>query len=276
MPVRNDHCPRAEPIVTGESIITGFCVRDAGIGQWLLTYTQCGRATFRHGRGETVCGPGEWMLVEPNTRHVYGAADKEQWQCTWAVFDAPVHWRSWLKWPVVGRGHFQLPAGETNAHVQAVSHLQRAHGLAIGGERMRAALAMNALEAALLWCDLFNPHTIHDRLDDRVRRAVEFIRLKMGSKFALDDVANAAGLSVPHLSRIVRRHLGISPGLLIERERLARARQLLDLTSMTVQAIAWEVGFENGFYFATRFKRNTGQTPTEYRRELRKQRDAST
>jgi AraC family transcriptional regulator of arabinose operon len=216
------------------------------------------------------------MLIEPRARHDYGPADKAPWQCIWVVFDAPAHWRVWLNWPAVGGGHFQLPAGRTSAHRQAVANLRRAHGLAVGGERMRAALAMNALEAALLWCETCNAHSVHDRLDERVRRAVEFIRMKMGSKIGLDDIAAAAGLSVPHLSRMMHQHLGVSPRTLLERERLARARQLLDLTSMTVQAIAWEVGFENGFYFATRFKRDTGQTPTEYRRGQRNQRGSST
>ena len=54
-------------------------------------------------------------------------------------------------------------------------------------------------------------------------------------------------------------------GQFIENERMARAKQLLALTSRNVGAIAQEVGYENPFYFSLRFKKHTGVSPTDWR-----------
>jgi AraC family transcriptional regulator of arabinose operon len=60
----------------------------------------------------------------------------------------------------------------------------------------------------------------------------------------------------------------MTPGQFLELQRLNRAKQLLELTPRTIQAIASEVGFDNPFYFTQRFKRQTGLSPRDYRRHV--------
>jgi len=55
-----------------------------------------------------------------------------------------------------------------------------------------------------------------------------------------------------------------------ERQRLERAKQLLELTSLPVYAVADKAGFRSPFSFATRFKKRTGLTPTAYRAQRRR------
>jgi AraC-like DNA-binding protein len=50
-------------------------------------------------------------------------------------------------------------------------------------------------------------------------------------------------------------------------QRINRARQLLELTAMSIKEIAAEVGYENPFYFSLRFKKQTGTSPRDYRQK---------
>ena len=49
--------------------------------------------------------------------------------------------------------------------------------------------------------------------------------------------------------------------------RLKRAAQLLEKSQLSIAEIAYEVGFNNPKYFARTFKKRTGMTPTQYRRQ---------
>ena len=47
--------------------------------------------------------------------------------------------------------------------------------------------------------------------------------------------------------------------------KLTEAKQLLKTTDMTLDDIAFHLGFSNGNYFSKVFKKNCGFSPSEYR-----------
>lgn len=69
-----------------------------------------------------------------------------------------------------------------------------------------------------------------------------------------------------HLNHLARRHLGRTAGVLI-RERLAQeAKRQLIHTEATAAEIAYALGFKDPAYFARFFKRETGVSPTAFRK----------
>ena len=85
---------------------------------------------------------------------------------------------------------------------------------------------------------------------------------------ALADVARAAGLSVSRLSLLFKAGVGQTPMQFLETQRMTRARQLLQLTSRPIGAIALEVGFESPIHFSLRFRKAVGVSPRSFRRKL--------
>jgi AraC-like DNA-binding protein len=80
------------------------------------------------------------------------------------------------------------------------------------------------------------------------------------------DVAAAMNYSLCHLTHVARRHLGASIGDLILARRIAAAQRLLAESTLPVAAIAQEVGFSDVAYFSRRFSRETGASPTYWRK----------
>lgn len=72
-------------------------------------------------------------------------------------------------------------------------------------------------------------------------------------------------ISVPTLNRIFKRKTGDSVPNYIKKLRLAKAVDLLQKTTISVENIARNVGFENTKYFYTLFKAEYGVSPTQYR-----------
>ncbi|MER5795706.1 AraC family transcriptional regulator [Streptomyces sp. NPDC001980] len=82
----------------------------------------------------------------------------------------------------------------------------------------------------------------------------------------LERLAQAAGVSESTLSRICRRHLGVSPVAGLERLRLARAEPLLWLSNLSLRAIAVRCGFPDAYHFSRRFRAVYGMSPSAFRK----------
>jgi AraC-like DNA-binding protein len=65
--------------------------------------------------------------------------------------------------------------------------------------------------------------------------------------------------------RHFQRDLKLSPQVYVEKQRLSRACHLLNRTTLSVKEIAEELAYSSQFYFARRFKRYQGMSPTSYR-----------
>ncbi|HVX47536.1 MAG TPA: helix-turn-helix transcriptional regulator [Mycobacteriales bacterium] len=84
---------------------------------------------------------------------------------------------------------------------------------------------------------------------------------------SVGELADAAGLSVGYLSRLVHRRLGVGPARAVELLRLGRAAGLLDRSNLPVAAVAAACGYEDAFHFSKRFHATYHVSPRAYRTE---------
>lgn len=262
--------PAFQDLITGHFQETrGYHTwRERGTTDWLLILTLGGQGRFGHaGDGDTLVNSGDAVLLRPGTRHDYGVAPGgDGWELLWSHFQPRPHWGEWLRWPEQAPGLMLLSLREPIIRRRVIARFGETHRLATGPLPRRDLFAMNALEEVLLWCGTQNPRAQPAHLDERVQAALDFLHDHLGEKVTLEAVASHSALSPSRLSHLFRRQMGLTPQQYLEQQRLARARQLLERTSHTVGAIAAQVGFENPFYFTLRFKRQTGFSPSDWRR----------
>lgn len=263
---------RDDAIVTGHHHFQSASVwirHPHGVREWLLHLTFGGAAMFRFEGGSLEVKAGDILLTRPGVPLDYGIpARPGHWNVTWAIFEDHPAWTPWLRWPEAGPGHLHLNLQDRLIRRKVTDALRQMHQLASGVLPQRQLLALNALESALLWCLSACPQA-SAAPDDRVHRAMDFLARNLAHKVSLRQTAAHVGVSVPHLTRLFRRHANCSMGQYLESLRLNRARQLLDHTALSICAIAWEVGFDNPFYFSASFRRMTGLSPRAYRKRQR-------
>ncbi len=97
-----------------------------------------------------------------------------------------------------------------------------------------------------------------------VRRAKEYIKDHYRDQLSLQIVADANDVSPGHLSKSFKsvEKKGFSEYLTAV--RLEHAKELLQKGEMSIQEVAYEVGFSDSNYFGKCFKKNEGITPKEY------------
>jgi AraC-like DNA-binding protein/mannose-6-phosphate isomerase-like protein (cupin superfamily) len=85
----------------------------------------------------------------------------------------------------------------------------------------------------------------------------------------LEQLAQLAGLSVSHYSRMFKKVIGYSPIDYLTHLRMDRAKELLVLSDYRYKLIANSVGYSDEFYFSRMFKKVVGVSPREYAKRHR-------
>lgn len=100
----------------------------------------------------------------------------------------------------------------------------------------------------------------------KLRRAVAAMASRLDQPFDLNNLAEAAGMSEFHFSRLFKKATGLSPSQYFIRQRVAKAQQLLQETDSSIIEIGLTVGYSSPSHFAQIFRRETGLSPSDYRR----------
>lgn len=275
MPFETPH-PHTIHVVTGHFREgPGYAAyRAHGTRDWLIIYTVAGKGRFGHRGGELIALPGELTLLAPEATHDYGVESTlGSWELLWAHFLPRAHWHELLNWPEIAPGLSQIQLTDEATQTQMQRLFIDLHQMTTSGLGQRQMFGMNQLERILLTADLHNPHSEQARIDPRIRRGIEYICANLSRPLKINLLAAHCHMSISRFAHLFRAQLGQPPQQFIEIQRLNRAKELLALTPRTIQTIAFDVGFENPFYFTLRFKKHTGITPTDYRQQSLSARD---
>ncbi len=262
-PAETPH-PHVIRVIAGEFAAGGdySTWREQGTADWLLIHTIAGAGRVAGPAGDVITAAGDSVLLRPHLRHDYGTAEVS-WTLAYAHFHARAEWAPLLDWPIRGGGVGFVHA-PSEVRLRILGGLRSCAAFSAGSMPQSELLAMNSLESALLWLDTQNP--LRGRMDERLLRVIAHIGSDLAADLSIQALTAVAMLSPSRLSRLFTDSLGVSPQRYVERERLARAAQLLATTDRAVGDIARDVGLSDPLYFSRRFSRLHGISPTAYRR----------
>ncbi len=103
---------------------------------------------------------------------------------------------------------------------------------------------------------------LSQQLVDKVQ---EFVARNYATAFTREEIAAAVGVTPTYVSRVFRQQTGMALWDYVNGYRVARARELLEHSDLTVTEIAFTVGFNDSSYFSRVFRKETGLSPAAYR-----------
>lgn len=105
---------------------------------------------------------------------------------------------------------------------------------------------------------------------DLVSQAIRYIHEHYELPLTIDSLATILECSPRHLARLFRNSdIGQSPSDYLIQFRMQKASELLIQTELTLQDIAINVGYQDGYYFSRMFKKYMGLSPIRYRQQHR-------
>ena len=134
----------------------------------------------------------------------------------------------------------------------------------LAAEPERHSRARSQLTFALL-CELSDADSAAPALPPLVQAAIEDIRANYAGLYGVEELSERLGVSKSHLVRTFTAAVGVPPGKYLTRVRVEAAQRMLLHREYTLDVVASLCGFSGANYLCRVFKKETGQSPAQWR-----------
>ncbi|MEK3882551.1 AraC family transcriptional regulator [Paenibacillus sp. PL2-23] len=234
---------------------------------WLISK---GKATFVIDGVSHAAEPGKLFVVAPGTVVQRSTEEGQPLEFYFVRFTYTTSYEEEGRWmtegessgPLLLHGAFtiQNPLPLLHAFEQMCELVKRRSQLVIMRQRI-AMLELLTLIVADLRSQIVTGHT-----NTVIEKTIDYMVNHYDKSITLDDLADMAGLSPSHFSRLFKKYAGSTPLHYLTQLRMDRAKELLTLSDYRMKAIAQSIGYADELYFSRMFKKMVGTSPKEYAR----------
>ena len=108
--------------------------------------------------------------------------------------------------------------------------------------------------------------SVKENTTGRLDKSIRYIHTHLRYELTVENLASMEFLGVSRYREVFKTLTGVSPNEYITRLRIERSKDLLQ-SKNTVASVAESVGYTNRHYFQRLFKKHTGKTPGDYRKD---------
>lgn len=239
--------------------------RPRGRIDYQLLYIASGRAHFFFDEKDTPVTAGHMVLYCPKEKQKYVYYGSDQTEVFWVHFTG-----SDVK-QILHQYHFP----ETG-HVFYTGNLPEYHTLfrkmirelQLCKPHYEELLAMQLRELFILLSRQFTEgRKLNAHTQTELEYATRYFNEHYNQDINIDEFAASRHMSTCWFIRSFKQYNGLTPMQYILTVRISNAKNLLDTTSYNVTEIASLIGYDNPLYFSRLFKKQTGLSPSEYRKQ---------
>lgn len=104
--------------------------------------------------------------------------------------------------------------------------------------------------------------------NDRFANLEQEIGQRLATPFPVQEMASVCRMSIRHFHRTFLENYGVTPNKYLQLKRIEAAKTLLADSVLSIDEVAGRCGFSDNAFFRTVFSRETGLTPSQYRKKL--------
>ena len=228
--------------------------------EFQLLYVTKGKGLFMsHQIQETEISEGTVFLLKPGEWHTYRPNELTGWECYWVGFSGAFTESLQNENTIIQIGYDEEMVG-LYRKILEVSNAERP-----GFQQLLLGILIHLLAY------LFYREKDQNWRDKEVMRKIEkarlIIREKINTPLSPEEIAASLNMSYTWFRRIFRQYTGMAPAQYIAQLKIQKAKEMLSVTTIPVKEIALELGYESIDYFSTFFRNQTGQTPSQFRRQ---------
>ena len=237
--------------------------RPAGVAETIVIVCVAGSGWVEAAGIRTSVGTSTAIVIPGGTPHSYGASAEDPWTIWWC------HVRG-TDVPELLEATGIRPDRVT----LSLRAVERATSLL---DEISVAMARDTTPARLIATSGMAWRLMTQLAVDRVtpgegaplERAMRYLEERVDGRVQVPELAAMVGVSASHLAALFRDATG--GGVLAHHNalKMARAREMLDATTLPVAEVGRRIGLDDPFYFSRQFRRTHGMSPRTYR-ETRK------
>lgn len=103
-----------------------------------------------------------------------------------------------------------------------------------------------------------------------IRQVISYMQQHYSEDITRDSMARLAGFHPRFFTKVFKEETGESFIQYLTQIRIKKAKELMLLSTLNLDAIAQQIGYSNGLYLSRKFKQHTGVSPTQYVKQLKR------
>lgn len=238
---------------------------------YILHYILSGKGIYQVGERKYKLKEGQGFLIEPEAVTFYQADAKEPWTYLWIGF-AGTHAERFLQDLGLNSNQHIFQSGYKEELQRIVLRMLENNTFSQTHQFYLQSLLYGFF--AVLMRDAQTEAVSEEARDSvYVKKAVNFIQNNYFREIGVSEIAEHVCVSRSYLYKIFIKNLQVSPKGFLTRLRLVRARELLEITELSVEGVAMSCGYQDVLVFSKAFKQEMGMPPSHYRRMQRGERN---
>lgn len=241
-----------------------FFTKRKDFHSYLILYTYEGQGLLEY-EGKTYClHPGDGFLIDCKKPHVY-RSHGQFFKHSVLHLGGPLLDAFFEQYIADGSVIFSQPVNGTYQHeLERLLHIYSNASLC---RDWQASDCISSILTDLLLTASQN-HQKNSALAENLQYLCYYMEQNFTSLLTLDYLSKFSGISKYYLTREFKKYTGFTPNDYLILLRMERAKTLLQSTTLPANKIAHMVGIHDLNNFTNLFKKKTGTTPGQYRKNL--------
>jgi len=143
--------------------------------------------------------------------------------------------------------------------------MEKFYGRQIASRAAKLFLVEKGKHSQLTY-SMFNAQKAHG--DEEILQTQNLIEINAAAKLVVSQLADQAAMAERTFIRRFKNATGNTPSEYIQRVKVELAKELLENDRLAVKEICYETGYEDQSYFRNVFRKYTGLTPADYRKQF--------
>lgn len=226
--------------------------------EFQLVYITKGKGQFASERIQ-LCdiSEGTILMLKPGEWHTYRPNETTGWESYWVGFSGSVTEYLNTENQVIKIGYDEEMVGLYRKILEVSNNERPGYQQLLSGILIHLLAYLFYRERDKNWKD--------KEVLTKIDKARLIIREKINTTISPEELATSLNMSYTWFRRMFRQYTGLAPAQYIAQLKIQKAKELLSITTKTIKEIALELGYESIDYFSTQFRKQTGQTPTQFR-----------
>ena len=102
-----------------------------------------------------------------------------------------------------------------------------------------------------------------------LRKAIDYIASNFHHEISCSDVAECAGVTLNYINQLFLKQFKMTVNTYINHLRIMEAKRLIERTDIPLTEIYRQVGYKTNQNFSKQFTKQTGYSPSAYRKQLK-------
>ena len=244
--------------------------RPKGRLDYQLIYVAAGKGYFYFNNEDEaeVVTPGHMVLFRPKEVQKYEYYCADQTEVFWVHFTGSDVKKLLAESDIPSFGHV-FYAGQLPEYRQIFSKI--IEELQVCKNHYSEMLNLLLRQLFILLGRQFIDHKkINRYAQNEIDIALKYFNEHYNHDISIEEYAESRHMSTCWFIRNFKLYTEVTPMQYILAARIANAQNLLDKTALNITEISNIVGYENPLYFSRLFKKQTGMSPSEYRKADKK------